>query len=699
MPPTPDQQNPPAASPDPQQQAAAATSGSAPSQATPIDQSSAAAVPAAAPTTAPASAAASVQAPANAQQQQHGIKHVLGDIFQTLAGGQKIVYTQDPNSNRLVKTYQDLKPGEMARGILAAAITGLASGYDPANRGKGPAMSSAFASGFRGEDQERKGLEAKKEQEAQQQFVNQNASDELLLKKHQDAREQQEAHQKSQETSQIMEEAKVKAQQQTTLFDQGQLDRLNAQDDAYRKALILGKIVQDPTKPGQDLVLHTKDEADAFVAKHPELTLAPGQFDTKPYQRPGVGGFVIIKTPLSDKEKEDTYFAKRNPTTGKIMYDSSGQMIPTGQRDMSGNIIQPGKMTGQDYQNKMDEVMRYEDHQLTWQQKLAQISKEKAEAEKDLSVLGANKQLADAGNDPTAMDIHTGFPKMSFKNREVMASFYTKSAQNAQTAINKMREQLQTATDTDAKDLREAIKKAQDDQDGYRNAIAAMSRKTTPEASMAQSLLDEYDNDPKKALSFFEEEAKKGDYKASQLDLNKVRASLAAATATAATAAPTAAAANPKTAAEDFSKGESKKGEDQMAASVNQNAQEWQRPADPKTIGGGMSRIPQQQNPNFNDAEAYIAAHPNLTPDERAAVRNQNDIKNGKVRPPTIQIQGEDGKPKTIPDPKAEEAIQALQGHDRNDIRRFIANQDKMTNEQKAALYNYYYLTPPSAKQ
>src|SRR5258708_26725129 len=69
----------------------------------------------------------------------HGI---LLSAFQDLAGGKKTTYRQTENGPVPVK--ENLQPGEMARSILAAALTGLAGGFKA--RGKG--STGAFSAGF-----------------------------------------------------------------------------------------------------------------------------------------------------------------------------------------------------------------------------------------------------------------------------------------------------------------------------------------------------------------------------------------------------------------------------------------------------------------------------------------------------------------------------------------------------------------------
>src|SRR6267143_5427902 len=74
----------------------------------------------------------------------HGL---LMSAFQDLAGGKKTTYRQTENGPVPVK--ENLQPGEMARSILAAALTGLAGGFK-AGRGKGAA--GAFSAGFEAEE-------------------------------------------------------------------------------------------------------------------------------------------------------------------------------------------------------------------------------------------------------------------------------------------------------------------------------------------------------------------------------------------------------------------------------------------------------------------------------------------------------------------------------------------------------------------
>jgi hypothetical protein len=514
MPPTPDATTLPAAEPTPQDQGNTAAAGPQPSQAA-TDTAAATPTPATAPAAPAAPSAPAAAAPAQPSQLSAGdrTKHVLGDIFQTLAGGQKVVYQKGPNGEP-IKTYQDLKPGEMARGILAAAMTGLVGGFS-APRGSGKA--GTVAAGAAAEDKARTAQAAGQERQAQTEFANQNVADELLMKKARAAQEQQESILNMQKTHQIMSEAAEKARQEGIIFTQQQQEHLQAQDNKYYASRAAGgQAIQDPKNPGQELVLHTMDEANRYIADHADLLLAPGSFDTRPFQRPGVGGWVVMKTPLAAEEKRDVYFAKRDDK-GKLLTDKDGQYIPSGQRDQSGNIIQPGEMTGKEYQNKMTEVIAYREATAKWQDSLAQAEERRALALKDESIVAANKQLTDAGNDPTAIDINTGLPKMPFKSRMALGAFYLQNSRAAEANIAKM----QTAYESEdpksdeAKALRASIEKTQDEDDQYKKAIVAMNAKTTLPQSMATSLLNEFDNDPKKASEFFEKQVAAGKYRSS----------------------------------------------------------------------------------------------------------------------------------------------------------------------------------------
>lgn len=682
MPPTPDAQTDQMPIATPKQQGDAAAAGPQPSQATP-DNTQVAPVsdttvpPAAAPAAAP-----------TAQSIGDKTKHVLGDIFQTIAGGQKVVWQQGPNGP--VKTYQDLKPGEMARGILAAAITGLASGYDPANRGKGPAMSSAFASGFRGEQAARTNQQDQQEKEAQQTFANQNASDELLMKKAKAAQDQQEGILRMQNISQMMKENEAKAGREGITFTQEQQDLLKKQDNEYYANQVSGATnLQDPKNPGHELVLYTQKQANQYINDHKDQLLAPGEFNTIPMQRPGVGGWVIQQIPLKDDDKRSLRFAKIGKD-GKPETDSKGNYIPLGGpdgTDQTGQPIKPGVMSGAEFRNKMKEVQTYKENSATIQERLAKATKERADSMKDEYVVTARKQLDAAGGDPTGYDVSTGLPKLGFTNQSTIKAQDMRGIATGEDNLRRMKADLENTDPKtpEAAQKRADIEKTIGEVDSYKQEVALLRSDITRPDGMASSLLKEFKGDPDKASKLFEDNLAAGKYKLANMrpdEINSIRENLKAAKQTQQQQGqqkkenP-----KPKDAVEAFIQDQSVEDDNRIADDLSESAKVWGGDAAPKSIPIGRNM---GANPNYTEAEAYVAANPKLSPDERAAIRNAYDIKSGRVSPPS--------------DPGAAASIKKIEkyaGTDREKIRALIAA-GSGTPEQKEQLYQYFYLTPPT---
>src|SRR5260370_30131616 len=78
--------------------------------------------------------------------------NLLMSAFQDLAGGKKVTYRQTGNGP--VPVRENLQPGEMARNILAAALTGLAGGFKTRG-GPGGNKGAAFTAGFEAEEAQR----------------------------------------------------------------------------------------------------------------------------------------------------------------------------------------------------------------------------------------------------------------------------------------------------------------------------------------------------------------------------------------------------------------------------------------------------------------------------------------------------------------------------------------------------------------
>jgi hypothetical protein len=529
---TPDVQQP--VTPSPDDQAAAATAGPQPSQATPdltqpaVPTQANPVVPPQANPVVPPQANPAAVAPATAGDK---VKHVLGDIFQTLAGGKKIVYAQGPNGP--VKTYEDLKPGEMARGILAAAITGLASGYDPARRGHGPAMSSAFSAGFQGEQERQDKQQQQQQQEAQQTFVNKNASDELLMKKQRFAQEQQQSILDYQKTQQMMQQAAVRSKQEGIVFDQGQRAYFDNLDAKYNGEIAKGgKPIDDPKNPGQPLVFWDRDTMQQYANEHGKELVNPGEFDTKIMSRPD-GSWVIMKTPLAEKEKRSWRFAEMDPKNPSQPLMKDGKVVPSGIKDETGQVIPPTIMSGEEYGNKIAELDAHKKSAASAEDLLSQAAERRALAAKNAQFAAAQDQLAKAGGDINAVDVANGKAVVNDKNRGMMISRLTMAVKDQEAAIQKAQTEFDNALPSEqTPEKRAQIEEAKEQAKSLRAQLSSVTTaQTTPAQNMTRSLLKRFDNDPQKAAEYFDKQAKEGKYAGNLLpqDIDTIRKNLIAA--------------------------------------------------------------------------------------------------------------------------------------------------------------------------
>ena len=636
--------------------------------------------PVASPSAAPAAPAGTPAAAPTAQSIGDKSKHVLGEIFQTIAGGQKVVYKQGPNGPE--KTYQDLKPGEMARGILAAAITGLASGYDPANRGHGPAMSSAFAGGFKGEQEQRDKQAGQQEKEAQQTFANQNASEEMILKKHADARAQTESMARmgrdTAETNLIVQQTAQGKETYTDARAQRVLDQINqrsADEASGYRAL---------QRDGKDIDF--TDGAAAMAAAHadPKYLLHPGDYDTKVEFNPVTSRYTAMLKPRDYDTKEVLRFAKMEKD-GVTPVLVNGKPVSDGTPGPDGRAMPPTPMSGKRYNEWVFDNGKAKLQNMDYKHLQAETNILVQKQMDDKETKSANNNYFRAGGKLFAVDASTGIPYIPEGQREVLINqaktlqqLYGKQVNDGVVALSK------ATTDAERESISNDIKEAKDKKAIYDNVLAQGQHVDKP-TSLADSLIEaNTGKDGAVDVAAAQKQLKdnSGKYsvagytsndiaKAGQQIIDKAAAQTQAKSASAAQ----------KSGVDAFTQDQKAKGEKQVADDLSQSAEAWQGPAAPKQVPIGRNM---GMNPNYTEAEAYIAANPNLSPDDRAAIRNKFDIQNGRVSAPA--------------DPALQKAIQALQGHDRNDIRQFIANQGNMTNEQKVALYNYFYLTPPSTK-
>lgn len=121
----------------------------------------------------------------------------------------------------------------MAQSILSAALVGLAGGFKTRG-GPGGNKGQAFAADLESEEAAKTKTEEDKKQAAEQQFKNQQAADEMTLRKAANARDQQRSIDLTQEhvmhmdeARQALEQGKIDFAQRTFEFEQRQADRMN----------------------------------------------------------------------------------------------------------------------------------------------------------------------------------------------------------------------------------------------------------------------------------------------------------------------------------------------------------------------------------------------------------------------------------------------------------------------------------------
>ncbi|MDE2106156.1 MAG: hypothetical protein KGL39_53530, partial [Patescibacteria group bacterium] len=158
------------------------TAGAAP----PADLAAAAPVPTAAPAGPPTPTGATVfpARPGAPVSDEH--HRMIGRVFNTIFTNKTEDWAQTPQGP--VKVQREMAPGEVARGILAAAVTGMAAGYAPAVRGRGPG--AAASAGFEAAKEQREADAATKERQAQEQFKTAGEAQEREIRAAENARAQ-----------------------------------------------------------------------------------------------------------------------------------------------------------------------------------------------------------------------------------------------------------------------------------------------------------------------------------------------------------------------------------------------------------------------------------------------------------------------------------------------------------------------------
>jgi hypothetical protein len=351
----------------------------------------------------------------------------LGEIFQTLAGGKKKEWTQTENGP--VATYRDLKPGEMARGILAAAITGLAGGYDSANRGKGPAMSDAFSGGFKANEKRVEKQQGKEEGEAQDQFKNDNLSQERALRKHADAREQQKFIQESQLSNlrqhQLRDEiARGEISDKSLKDTTDEQDMLKAQ---HLESFGATKALGADGKPLEFLDAHALSIYANDPAHKMQVFGAPGQYKIVPQRDPSTNKFYIYHMAPDDDTPQ--WLGVKLDKDRQPMLDKDGDKIIDKDHPVidpvSGKPYVPGEMMTPAFARRLNaESLATQAEQLKLAKNSFDFDQERKDVDErqknDANLQTAQKHFQLAGGDPTAIDPATQKPYITLKDANTL---------------------------------------------------------------------------------------------------------------------------------------------------------------------------------------------------------------------------------------------------------------------------------------
>lgn len=366
----------------------------------------------------------------------HGL---LASIFQDLAGGKKTTYRQTENGPVAVK--ENLAPGEMARGILAAALTGLAAGYSPSVRGKGPG--AAASAGFKAVEEQKQQQDETKKSDAQKEFSNKNVADEMTIRKMANARDQQRSIDLAQEhaihmdqAKQALEQGKTEFSERTLEFQQKQADRMNLLSTLGAKPLTYadGKPVEEFNSP---------EEAAAWANKNAELAIGPGKYNTVFEVDPVTNRYVIMKKPLSWDDPQ-WIGVKTDPKTGQPIKDKNGDMIPDGNfKGTNGKVQVPaGQMTPHQMYDSQTRLLDLQNKMLTREEMLERIKNMRHERAKDREQEVADKEYNLAQGNPDAIDPKTGNFIVSSSSRTILQQRFIKEAAMQTGLLNAVQKEM-----------------------------------------------------------------------------------------------------------------------------------------------------------------------------------------------------------------------------------------------------------------
>lgn len=365
---------------------------------------------------------------------------VLGSIFQDLAGGQKTTWRQTDDGPVPVK--ENLKPGDMARSILAAALTGLAAGYKTRG-GPGHNAGQAFAAGFEGEQARRDKEANDQKQQAQTTFQNKNVADEMTLRKMQNARDQQHSIETSQEHAMHMHQAEQDLAQGKTDFAERTINFENQQADRMNLLVQLGaKPLSYPDgKPVEEF--NSPAEAAEWANQHATLGIDPGKYMNVFEVDPVTNRYVIMQKP---KGWDDPTWlgVKVDPKTNQPVKDKDGNMIPDGSfKDSNGKVVAPAsQMSPKQMYDSQTRLLDLQSKVLSREEALERLKNMKRERIKDEQQQSADDQFNRANGNPDAIDEKSGNFIVSPSSRTILQQRFIKEAAMQATVLSATQKEL-----------------------------------------------------------------------------------------------------------------------------------------------------------------------------------------------------------------------------------------------------------------
>jgi hypothetical protein len=332
-----------------------------------------------------------------------------------------------------------------------------------------------------------------------------------------------------QESQTRIHDAKQKAAQEQTVFDQGQLDRTNRDAAEYNAKMNAGwTAIDHPAKDGEQFGFANVKEAEEAANSFASHLLRPGDFDTQVVYNPTSGLYVPMSKPKDYEDKQVVRFAKTDKN-GDPMKDSNGKYISDGTKGIDGKVMPPTMMTGRQFETWQKDTIDANDKRASASEKWAMTGKLIEDQKKDKAIANMESHYADAQGDPFAVNLKDGTWIMSDGDRSKQANLaYHNLAAEKAVIASAEKELNEASTDDERKQARGILDQASQMADSFQGQLAKLNGKISKPAGLANAYIREYSDengfDRKKALDQFDKAVKADTYKVSMSSEDLVRA-------------------------------------------------------------------------------------------------------------------------------------------------------------------------------